>query len=100
MLEVYRKHNQQISKVLCVVGSDAKSRVLLVLGWAMKSPVLKVKLDWNKGPRDIGYLVVGKPGAADAYAAALYWSIMTLTSIGYGQMLPVNTAERFLWQEG
>jgi len=32
----------------------------------------------------------------DRYAAALYWSIMTLTSIGYGEMLPENTTERML----
>lgn len=40
VLQVYREHNQQISKVLCVVGSvgsDANSRVLLVLGWALKT---------------------------------------------------------------
>ena len=36
------------------------------------------------------------PGGLDTYSAALYWSVMTLTSIGYGEMLPVNTAERFL----
>lgn len=32
----------------------------------------------------------------DVYVAALYWSTMTLTSIGYGAMTPVNTAERVL----
>lgn len=36
------------------------------------------------------------PGALDTYVAALYWSVMTLTSIGYGEMTPVNTAERVL----
>ena len=36
------------------------------------------------------------PNASDKYAAALYWSIMTLTSIGYGQMTPENTPERYL----
>ena len=36
------------------------------------------------------------PTAFDTYAAALYWSVMTLTSIGYGEMLPVNTTERVL----
>ena len=44
VLEVYLKHNQQISKVLCVVGSDAKSRVLLVLGWAMKTAGVELQL--------------------------------------------------------
>ena len=36
------------------------------------------------------------PNGLDTYAAALYWSVMTLTSIGYGYATPVNTAERFL----
>jgi len=36
------------------------------------------------------------PTAFDRYAAALYFSTMTLTSIGYGEMLPQNTYERLL----
>lgn len=36
------------------------------------------------------------PGPGDAYAAALYFSVMTITSVGYGQMLPLNTAERII----
>eukprot|EP00966_Prymnesium_polylepis_P143900 3321798-Prymnesium_polylepis.1 len=36
------------------------------------------------------------PGSIDKYSAALYWSTMTLTSIGYGAMLPENTGERML----
>jgi hypothetical protein len=30
----------------------------------------------------------------DHYCAALYWSIMTLTGIGYGDIVPLNTFER------
>ena len=30
----------------------------------------------------------------EVYSAALYWSTMTVTSIGYGEMLPVNSYER------
>lgn len=34
------------------------------------------------------------PTSIDRYVAALYWSMMTVTGIGYGDMLPVNTLER------
>ena len=37
VLEVYREHKQEISEVLCVAGDDDASRVLLVLGWALKT---------------------------------------------------------------
>ena len=32
----------------------------------------------------------------DRYVSALYWSIMTLTSIGYGDIVPQNTYERIV----
>lgn len=32
----------------------------------------------------------------DLYIAALYWSMMTLTSIGYGDLVPRNSTERLL----
>ena len=35
-----------------------------------------------------------EPTPSDMYVASLYWSAMTITSIGYGEMLPVNSAER------
>ena len=38
----------------------------------------------------------GQPHPLDRYVAAMYWSTMTLTSIGYGEFTPVNTAERAL----
>ena len=41
--------------------------------------------------------MVGFPrcrGMADV--VSVYWSIMTLTSIGYGDVLPVNTIERVI----
>ena len=34
------------------------------------------------------------PEPLEIYVAALYWSTMTLTGIGYGEMTPVNTVER------
>ena len=37
-----------------------------------------------------------RPSPWDAYVAALYWSAMTITSIGYGEMLPLNTGERLI----
>ena len=37
-----------------------------------------------------------EPAPLDRYVAALYWSVMTLTSIGYGEFTPENTTERAL----
>jgi hypothetical protein len=34
------------------------------------------------------------PRPWDLYCAAIYWSGMTITSIGYGEMLPLNSGER------
>ena len=36
------------------------------------------------------------PAPWEVYLAAIYWSAMTVTSIGYGQMLPVNPLERLV----
>ena len=36
------------------------------------------------------------PQPLDRYAAAIYWSLMTLTGIGYGDIVPQNTPERVL----
>ena len=39
----------------------------------------------------------GEPaGPFEHYCAALYWSVMTVTSIGYGEFTPENTYERML----
>lgn len=43
--------------------------------------------EWAKG---------NLPTWFDRYTVALYWSVMTLTSIGYGDVSPQNTLERFL----
>ena len=37
-----------------------------------------------------------KPDAMDVYSASIYFSVMTLTSIGYGGFTPENTLERML----
>ena len=34
------------------------------------------------------------PQPWEVYVSAVYWSAMTVTSIGYGEMLPENSAER------
>jgi CRP-like cAMP-binding protein len=57
--------------------------------------VASFKADYEADYEDRG--IMGQvPTGLDTYAAALYWSVMTLTSIGYGYATPVNTAERFL----
>ena len=37
-----------------------------------------------------------QPEAWEVYMAAFYWSAMTVTSIGYGEMLPMNSEERLI----
>lgn len=37
-----------------------------------------------------------EPEPWEVYMAALYWSGMTITSIGYGEMLPLNSQERLV----
>ena len=44
VLEVYLKHNQQINKVLCVVGSDANSHKLLVFGRVLETAGVELQL--------------------------------------------------------
>lgn len=39
--------------------------------------------------------LTGKP-PLDLYAAALYWSVMTLSTIGYGDITPQNTTETLI----
>jgi hypothetical protein len=34
--------------------------------------------------------------AGNQYIVALYWTVATITSVGYGDIVPVNTSERIL----
>lgn len=45
---------------------------------------------------DKEYCKTGDDSPSGLYAAALHWAFMTLTSIGYGDIVPVNTGERLL----
>lgn len=37
-----------------------------------------------------------KPTVAQKYVAALYWSVATLSTLGYGDVIPVNDTERII----
>ena len=89
VLQVYREHNQKISKVLCVVGSvgsDANSRVLLVLGWALKTADVELQL-FSTDPA-----LHEKPGADDASA----WCSARSTRLGVQLVLAGDVAPKIL----
>jgi hypothetical protein len=80
--------------------------VLIVFGhwqaclWGLVSSYMKADGDTNNWVASFEQSFLEKhgvpPSPLDTYSAALYWSIMTLTSIGYGEMTPENTTERML----
>jgi len=45
-------------------------------------------------PRPGSYKSMGVNGVSDSYTASLYWGIMTLTTIGFGDIVPMTTSEK------
>jgi len=65
--------------------------------WGLVSSYMGDSPNWIASFDDDYIATFGRsPQAIERYVAALYWSVMTLTSIGYGEFTPVNTAERVL----
>eukprot|EP00500_Bicosoecida_sp_ms1_P000700 CAMPEP_0203808006 /NCGR_PEP_ID=MMETSP0115-20131106/1370_1 /ASSEMBLY_ACC=CAM_ASM_000227 /TAXON_ID=33651 /ORGANISM="Bicosoecid sp, Strain ms1" /LENGTH=879 /DNA_ID=CAMNT_0050716689 /DNA_START=358 /DNA_END=2994 /DNA_ORIENTATION=- len=59
--------------------------------WALAPSVDSADTSWM-----VAANVDPNAGAADIYAACLYWSVMTLTTIGYGDIAPQTTLERMV----
>lgn len=70
--------------------------------WALFSsftadPAVPNKPTWTSTFNQTHFATFGTPAQPwDYYMSSLYWSAMTVTSIGYGEMLPVNSEERLV----
>ena len=74
--------------------------ILLICGWSHLQaclwgllPYFEEGFTWLAALEDAQGAAAGTLPPFDVYLASLYWSVMTVTSIGYGEMLPVNPVE-------